>query len=266
MLNALLPQVEKIAREAGKIIMQVYARDFEVMHKADKSPVTEADLAANEHIESELTKLAPQFPILSEESKYPSFFERSKWEYYWLIDPLDGTRAFVKKTDEFTVNIALICHHRPVLGVVYIPINQTSYYAAKDMGAYKLGADKEMIPIYCRELASPPSIIGNKASTGITQRFLDRVGDHEFKQMSSSWKVCLVADGSVDLYVRLFPTSEWDTAASHAVVNEAGGRLVTIDMQPLLYNTKESLKNPYFFVMGNHDKDWSQYLESRTGE
>ena len=261
MLKALLPEIEKIAREAGKIIMQVYSRDFEVMLKADESPVTEADLAANEYIESELTKLAPQFPILSEESEHQSFAERSKWECYWLIDPLDGTRAFVKKTDEFTVNIALICNHEPVLGAVYIPINQTSYFAAKDVGAYKLGADKEVSLIYCRALASPPSIVGNKASTGLTQRFLDNIGDHEFQQMSSSWKVCLVADGSVDLYVRLFPTSEWDTAASHAVVNEAGGRLVTTDMQPLLYNTKESLKNPYFFVMGCHDKDWSQYLD-----
>lgn len=260
MLEALMPEVEKIAREAGKIIMQVYSRDFEVMHKADESPVTEADLAANEYIESELTKLAPQFPILSEESVHQDFSERSTWECYWLIDPLDGTRAFVKKTDEFTVNIALICNHEPVLGAVYIPINQTSYFAAKNVGAYKLGADKVVISISCRELASPPSIVGNKASTGLTQRFLDKVGDHEFQQMSSSWKVCLVADGSVDLYVRLFPTSEWDTAASHAVVNEAGGRLVTIGMKPLLYNTKESLKNPYFFVMGNHDKDWSQYL------
>ena len=261
MLKALLPEVEKIAREAGKIIMQVYSRDFEVMHKADESPVTEADLAANEYIESALTKLAPQFPILSEESEHQGFAERSQWECYWLIDPLDGTRAFVNTTDEFTVNIALICNHEPVLGAVYIPINQTSYFAAKDVGAYKLGVDKEVISISCRELASPPSIVGNKARTGLTQRFLDNVGYHEFKQMSSSWKVCLVADGSVDLYVRLFPTSEWDTAASHAVVNEAGGQLVTTNMQPLLYNTKESLKNPYFFVMGKHDKDWSQYLE-----
>lgn len=262
MHKELLTEVEKIAREAGKIIMQIYARDFEVMMKVDKSPVTEADLAANDYIEHALKKLTPDIPILSEESEQLSFSERSQWDRYWLIDPLDGTRAFVRKSDEFTVNIALVSQHQPILGVVYIPVTEESYFAAQDEGAFKLGSDGKIMRIACRELVFPPAIIGNKSKTGEMQRFLKKVGDYEFSQMSSSWKVCLVAEGSVDLYTRFFPTSEWDTAASHAVINEAGGQLVTTDMQPLLYNTKESLENPHFFVMGKNHKDWSLYLES----
>ncbi|MEE9303847.1 MAG: 3'(2'),5'-bisphosphate nucleotidase CysQ [Thiotrichaceae bacterium] len=261
MYKTLLPEVESIARAAGKLVMEVYQRDFDVMFKADKSPVTEADLLASEYIESALKELAPEIPFLSEESAAVPFSERSRWDTYWLIDPVDGTKSFVKKTGEFTVNIALIHHHQPVLGVVYVPVTGVNYYAAEGAGAFKRHVDGGITTIVARELVNPPVITGNLSRSGGMENFLEKVGPHELIIMNSSLKICLVAEGSADLYARFWPTSEWDTAAGHAVVKEAGGTLVDMEMQPLLYNTKDSLLNPYFFVMGDHQKDWSKYID-----
>ncbi|HEC04857.1 MAG TPA: 3'(2'),5'-bisphosphate nucleotidase [Thiothrix sp.] len=265
-LAILLPEVERIARKAGELIMQVYVRDFEVMIKEDKSPVTEADLLASAYIESELKKLAPEIPFLSEESAIAPFSVRSTWHSYWLVDPLDGTRSFVKKEGEFTVNIALIHQHNAVLGVVYDPITSINYYAAKDVGAFKRDPEGNVDNLVAKPLGELPVITGNRSRTGTMQRFLKKVGRHKLIEMSSSLKICLVAEGRADLYARFWPTSEWDTAAGHAIIDEAGGRLVDIEMQPLLYNMKDSLLNPHFFVMGNHQRDWSQDVSYRGEE
>ncbi len=258
----LLPEVERIARKAGELVMEVYKRDFDVMFKEDQSPVTEADLLASEYIEAALKKLAPEIPFMSEESASVPFSERSSWDTYWLIDPIDGTRSFVNKTDEFTVNIALISQHQPILGVVYVPVTCINYYAAEGEGAFKRDADGKVATIAARQLASPPVIAGNRSKSGEMEKFLRKVGSHELIIMNSSLKICLVAEGSADLYARFWPTSEWDTAAGHAVVKEAGGSLVDMQMQPLLYNTKDSLINPYFFVRGDHQEDWSKYIDA----
>ena len=259
--KSFLMEVERIARQAGELIMPIYQRDFEVMFKADQSPVTEADIIASAFIESELKSLTPKIPFLSEESEPIPFSERSTWGTYWLVDPLDGTRSFVEKKDEFTVNIALIQHGKPVLGVVYVPVSKINYYAADGIGAFKRMDNASNVTITARALANPPVITGNRSRTGVMERFLAKVGSHELIVMNSSLKICLVAEGRADLYARFWPTSEWDTAAGHAVINAAGGSLVDTEMQPLLYNTKESLLNPHFFVMGNYQKDWSAFKD-----
>lgn len=260
-LDSLLPAVRDIALQAGELVVQIYQRDFEVRRKHDDSPVTEADLAANSLIENALRELTPQIPVLSEESERYSFAQRSLWRSYWLLDPLDGTRSFVKKTGEFTVNIALIEQHEPVLGVVYAPILRTSYWAARGQGAYKRSAGQQVKTIHAQPLRELPVITGSRSGSRDMERFLQNVGEHRLMLASSSIKICWVAEGVADLYPRLRPTAEWDTAAAHAILNEAGGRLLQSDMQPLYYNKKASLRNPYFFAMGKHPIDWSQYLK-----
>lgn len=264
-LVLLLPEVLRIAKQAGHKIMDVYENGFEIETKADDSPVTTADLAANDHIDSELNKLSPLFPILSEESPEVSFEERSKRTTYWLVDPLDGTKEFIKRRDSFTVNIALIHNNMPILGVVYAPALDECYYACQGHGSYKETSTQPQHRIKARELASPPVFTGSRSHLGETlESFLANFeadhGNYELISMGSSLKMCLVAEGSSDLYPRLWLTSEWDTAAAHCIVNEAGGRLVQTDMSPLLYNTKDSLLNPFFFTIGANDIDWSKYL------
>jgi 3'(2'), 5'-bisphosphate nucleotidase len=259
-LEGLLPHIHRIAREAGEKIMEVYEQGFDVMEKDDKSPLTTADLAAHHHIEAELAKLSESYPLLSEESASLPFAERSSWHTYWLVDPLDGTKEFIKRNGEFTVNIALISDHQPVLGAVYVPVSGVSYFAAKGVGAFKQQGDYEAIPITARKLADPPVVAGSRSHSGDMQKFLDKIGEYDQVSMGSSLKICLVAEGEADLYPRLWLTSEWDTAAAHAIVNEAGGQLVKTDMQPLLYNTKDSLLNPFFFVVGKEPRDWSALL------
>lgn len=264
-LNALLPEVRRIAIEAGEKIMEVYKSGYDVEIKEDKSPVTTADLAANKHIVNELNKLSPRFPVLSEESATLPFEERAKHETYWLVDPLDGTKEFINRRDSFTVNIALIHRHKSILGVIYAPALGVSYYAAQGLGSFKQASDKQE-PIKAREFVADETVFaGSRSHTGkAMQMFLDNFskeyGDYELVSMGSSLKMCMVAEGLADLYPRLWLTSEWDTAAAHCIVNEAGGKLVQTDMSPLLYNTKDSLLNPYFFTIGNNSIAWDKYL------
>jgi 3'(2'), 5'-bisphosphate nucleotidase len=263
-LKDLLPEVVRIAKQAGVKIMEVYETGFEVEIKADESPVTTADLAANELIEKELNKLS-LFPILSEESPHLSFKERVKQETYWLVDPLDGTKEFIGQYDSFTVNIALIHKNKSILGVVYAPALGVSYYAFKGSGSYKKLDTKPEQKIHVRALAAKPIFAGSRSHLGkIMMAFLENVkddlGDYDLVSMGSSLKMCRVAEGAVDLYPRLWGTSEWDTAAAHCIVDEAGGKLVRIDLSPLLYNKKASLLNPYFFTIGNNTVDWAKYL------
>lgn len=269
LLKTLLPEIQRIATEAGEKIMEIYEGGFKTETKSDDSPVTTADLAANEHIEKELQKLNPSFPILTEEAAETPFSEREKRETYWLVDPLDGTKEFIKRRDSFTVNIALIHQHQPVLGVVYAPALDLSYFACQGHGSFKqesVQTNSNAQRIYAREIPKNNAIfVGSRSHTGKAMaEFLDNFaaenGDYELLSMGSSLKMCMVAEGTADCYPRLWLTSEWDTAAAHCIVNEAGGRIVKTDMSPLLYNTKDSLLNPYFFAIGNNTIDWASYL------
>ncbi|HIQ16130.1 MAG TPA: 3'(2'),5'-bisphosphate nucleotidase [Leucothrix sp.] len=264
-LKKLLPEVHQIAKDAGELIMDVYKNGFDITIKADDSPVTTADLAANAHIETELKKLLPSFPILSEESAPLSFEERMKRETYWLIDPLDGTKEFIKHNDNFTVNIALIHKNKSVLGVVYAPAHEVSYIASKGNGSFKESALEELHKIQVRQIADTTIFACSRSHPGkVLSAFLttykEKYGDYALISMGSSLKMCMVAEGSADLYPRLWPTSEWDTAAAHCIVDEAGGQLVKTDMSPLLYNTKDSLLNPYFLTIGENDINWQQFI------
>ena len=262
----MIDDIIELAVKAGQRIMEIYDTDFDVEKKSDNTPLTAADMAAHHTIVEGLTQLTPDIPILSEESANIPFAERAQWQRYWLVDPLDGTREFVKRNGEFTVNIALIDHHESVLGVVYAPVTGTTYYAARGMGAFKktheTGNAGKAVAINCRKKTAESTIIaGSRSHRGDSlEAFLQRVGDYEIISMGSSLKSCLVAEGRADIYPRLGPTSEWDTAAAQCVVEEAGGRITKTDMQPLRYNTKENLLNPYFLVFGDPDFDWGQYL------
>lgn len=261
-IKELLDPVIQIAYEAGRKIMGVYEREFSVEEKSDNTPLTEADMAAHYAIEKGLTELTPEFPILSEESAPTSFAERASWSRYWLVDPLDGTREFIKRNGEFTVNIALIENHQAVMGFVYAPVVGALYYAAKGMGAYKREGLEEPLPIHVCDHRRDKLIVAGSRSHASQEflQFLDNVGEHEIISMGSALKSCLVAEGAADIYARLGPTSEWDTAAAQCIVEEAGGRITKTDMTTLQYNTKDNLLNPHFFVYGDISIDWSQYL------
>lgn len=258
----LLEATKAIAVQAGERILQIYDSEFAIQHKDDKSPLTEADLAAHRTIVAGLSALTPDIPVLSEESASIPFAERRRWSRYWLVDPLDGTREFIKRNGEFTVNIALIHAGRAVLGVVYVPVTRLSYYACAGGGAFKHTAGAAPERIRVRALGDGPVVVaGSRSHSGDSLlRFLDKLGAHELVSMGSALKSCLVAEGKADIYPRLGPTSEWDTAAAQCVVEEAGGRVTGMDMQTLRYNTKDSLLNPHFFVFGDASRDWSQYL------
>ena len=262
-----LEQVIVIAKAAGDAIMQVYSTDFNVVKKDDNSPLTQADLAAHQVIIQALSKLTPDVPILSEESDSIGYETRSQWRQYWLIDPLDGTREFVKRNGEFTVNIALIVDHLPVLGVIYAPVTGLLYYASRGQGAYKqLGASQRQ-KIQTRALNLEQSTVAGSRSHSNEkmQQFMKHLQGitgvaPELISMGSSLKICLVAEGLADVYPRLGLTSEWDTAAAHCVLLEAGGDIVDMSNLSLLYNTKDSLLNPNFFAKNDCVHNWAIYL------
>jgi 3'(2'), 5'-bisphosphate nucleotidase len=257
-----LPEVQAavagIAVEAGQAILEIYRQDFEVLLKEDESPLTQADLASHRIICDALSGLTPNVPLLSEESADIGFDTRSGWREYWLIDPLDGTREFVNRNGEFTVNIALIVEHRPVLGIVHVPVFGTTYSGIVGSGAHRRDSDGSEKPIHVRvPCADPMVVVGSRSHANPKLgEFLAGIGEHELISMGSSLKFCLVAEGRADFYPRLGPTSEWDTAAAHAVVEAAGGQIVTLDGQPLQYNRKASLLNPEFLVIADPSRDW----------
>lgn len=263
----LLPQVVKLAREAGDAIMQVYRGEIEVERKGDNSPLTKADLAAHHIIESGLNMLLPTLPVLSEESETIAYSIRTTWHRYWLVDPLDGTREFIKRNGEFTVNIALIEDGESVMGVVYAPAKDTLYYASRGQGAFKQSGGQEAQAILARKLdPSNIAIAGSRShSDARLQAFQSRLAGNlsppKLISIGSSLKICLVAEGVADVYPRLGPTSEWDTAAAQCVLEQAGGRLTDVNGATFIYNTKASLLNPEFFACGLTPHDWKQYLE-----
>jgi 3'(2'), 5'-bisphosphate nucleotidase len=256
-----LDDTGSIATDAGKEILHVYERDFEVEHKGDGSPLTEADRAAHRLIVARLQALTPDIPVLSEESAAVAYETRAAWPVFWLVDPLDGTREFVKRNGEFTVNIALIVDRQPVLGVVHVPVSGVSYLACRGRGAWKQEAGQARREIHVRPV--PPdrlTVVASRshASDGL-KAALERLGPHETVSMGSSLKLCLVAEGKADLYPRLGPTSEWDTAAAQCVVEVAGGRVTDLENRPLRYN-KESILNPFFIVSGPGERNWAELL------
>jgi 3'(2'), 5'-bisphosphate nucleotidase len=255
-------QLLEIARAAGQAILEVYHQDFAVQEKNDNSPLTAADLASHRIIVERLQQLEADIPILSEEGAETPYSTRSQWQRYWLIDPLDGTREFVKRNGEFTVNIALVEQGRPVAGVVHVPASGVSYVGKLDLGAWKVDADGRVSAIHVREKRQPKArVAGSRSHAGDSlKRFLDRLGNHEIVSMGSSLKLCLVAEGIADVYPRLGPTSEWDTAAAQAVVEAAGGLVTDTQLKPLRYNTKDSLLNPHFLVFGDRGENWERYL------
>ena len=257
-----LNDVRQLAKQAGEKILEVYGTEFSVEDKDDKSPLTAADMASHNTIVAGLKTLTPDIPVLSEEDAKIPFEKRARWQTYWLIDPLDGTKEFIKRNGEFTVNIALIRDGEPVLGVVYVPVTGVTYAACEGQGAIKEIPGEGEQAIHVRKLSDGPiAVVGSRSHQGDSLKaFLEKLGDHEIVSMGSSLKICLVAEGAADVYPRLGLTSEWDTAAAHCVVVQAGGKLTDLEMQPLRYNTKDSLLNPFFFVFGDDSRDWSAYL------
>ena len=244
-----LEDIVRIAQEAGDAIMQIYTKDFSIEYKDDKAPLTEADTISNEIICDALEKLYPNIPIMSEENKQTEYEERKEWEYYWCIDPIDGTKEFIKKNDEFTVNIALIHKNTPVLGVVYAPAIDEMYKAKKGEGAFK---NNQKLPLQTNPNPKEKLyVVASKSHLSPeTQEFIDNLETKEIEQVSkgSSLKLCMVAEGKADFYPRLAPTMEWDTAAADAVVREAGKMTCQFENnQPMVYN-KENLLNPWFVV------------------
>ncbi len=256
-------KVLAISQEAGEIIMGFYRTSFTVTHKSDDSPLTQADMAAHKHVSAALEKLAPDIPVLSEEAANIPWDARKGWKRHWLVDPLDGTREFVKRNDDFTVNIALIEDGEPIIGVVHVPVTNVSYFAARGEGAYELRAGVERrIHVRAPVPAVPTLLITSSHRDAALDALLARLPAHEAKGRGSALKICLVAAGEADLYPRTGPTSEWDTAAGHCVVNEAGGTMLRLpELTPLRYNQKENLLNPGFVVIGDQQYGWESYLK-----
>ena len=262
-LPTLTQQVIEVAKQASDRILAIYNTEFDVTSKEDNTPLTEADMAAHHAITDGLQQLTPQIPILSEESVNIPFDIRSQWNRYWLVDPLDGTREFVKRNGEFTVNIALIDNHRSVLGVIHTPVSGVLYYGNNREGAFKQlpGEQRKAIKTRNKE-ANHTLVAGSRSHRGASlNEFLEKLGEHDIVSMGSSLKSCLVAEGAVDIYPRLGPTSEWDTAAAQCIVENAGGLILDLSMQPLRYNTKDDLLNPHFLVIGDPNYNWEQYFK-----
>ncbi len=256
--TALLAATQAIAREAGAAIMEIYDRDFEVELKDDQSPLTEADRASHDIIERGLSALLPRYPILSEESRADSLENRASWRTYWLVDPLDGTKEFIKRNGEFTVNIALIDEHLPVLGVVYAPAIDRLYSGLCGEGAWLSVKGSKDAAIHVSErIGEVVRVVGSRShASAQLAEYVEKLGKHEMKPMGSSLKICLVAEGEADVYPRFGPTSEWDTAAAHAVLISAGGVMIDTDGEALRYNAKDSLLNPHFLAFGDREQNW----------
>ncbi|WP_219861210.1 3'(2'),5'-bisphosphate nucleotidase CysQ [Vreelandella piezotolerans] len=253
-MQALLEQVLAVAKEADNVIMDVYGRAFDVTVKIDNSPLTEADKAAHHVILQGLQALSLAYPILSEED-VAGFTGVGQGGRYWLVDPLDGTKEFIKRNGEFTVNIALIENGTPILGVVTAPALGTAYVAAEGVGAFKVEEDGRRHAI---QVAGKPSegatwrVVGSRSHPSPDlAAWLDKLGEHEMLSMGSSLKLCLIAEGKADVYPRLGPTCLWDTGAAHAVIRYAGGRVDTLEGEPLSYANPAEKLNPYFVVWGS---------------
>ena len=257
-----------IAREAGAAIMAVYENvSYEnalaVEHKADASPLTAADMAAHHAIVEGLQRLTPEWPVLSEEAADIPWSARSQWGTYWLVDPLDGTREFIKRNGEFTVNIALIKHNEPIFGVVYAPATGELWHAEQGRHAYRRQGEVDVL-LRTRVPAQAPLRVAASRShrDARTQAFLERMGNIETIGLGSSLKFCRIAEGALDVYPRFGPTSEWDTAAAQCVLEAAGGALLAPDGRAFRYNRRDTLLNGDFVALGDPALPWRDWLAS----
>jgi len=259
-----------LVEAAGDAIMDVYRTDFSVETKDDASPLTQADLAAHRIIARGLAEIAPEIPLFSEESEPPPFDTRKTWRRYWLVDPLDGTKEFINRNGEFTVNIALIEDHRPVIGVVGVPVRRQVYVGIDGAGAYRLsreGSSVQRVELdgCVLDEASPLVVVASRSHGGERlERYLNELegafGGVTRTPVGSSLKLCILAEGEADFYPRLGPTSEWDIAAAHAVLAAAGGEVWAVDGAALEYNRKASVLNPEFFAAADGLFPWRERL------
>lgn len=256
-----LLEIVNISVDAGEVILNYYNENVDVIYKDDESPLTKADLASHKIITDSIKKITPDIPILSEE-EFIDWKIRKKWKKYWLIDPLDGTKEFIKKNDEFTVNIALIENNRPILGVIYTPALNELFYSIKNFGSYKILTKKKLNTLkeakrisINKKKSNKVKIVGSRShSNPILDKWVNKnFNEFDILQKGSSLKFCLIAEGSADIYPRFGPTSEWDIAAGHIILEEAGGKLKSIDNKEILYNEKENILNPDFFAYNNID-------------
>ena len=251
----IIEEIIKVSQDAGKAILDIYNKsdsDFEV--KEDKSPLTKADISSHNIIINSLKNLTPSIPIISEEGCGIPLKERSDWKEYWLIDPLDGTKEFLKRNGEFTVNIALIRKNEPVLGVINIPAMEKIFWADRDNGSHSINADGKLIKMNVeKDMEGPIKIAASRSHyNNKLDSILAELKDYELINVGSSIKFCLVASGEADIYIRIGPTSEWDTAAGEAIVKFAGGRVISTLGKQISYNKKESFLNPDFIVSKNN--------------
>jgi 3'(2'), 5'-bisphosphate nucleotidase len=268
-MKPMLEKILDIAVQAGEKILEIYENEFDVDFKGDGSPLTMADRSAHQLIQRELQVLDPTIPVMSEESGKEAFAERLNWSKYWMVDPLDGTKEFVKRNGEFTVNIALIDEGVSVLGVVHTPVKDYSHFAATGVGAFKKTGLQS--PDIIRTRLCPVNetvMVSSRSHSGVdVERFrlnLEKTqGEVEIASMGSSLKICLIAEGSADIYPRLGPTSEWDTAAAQCVLEVAGGQITDLNGQRLAYS-KQDILNPWFLASGDSTIDWTRYLEDST--
>ena len=256
-----LLEILNISVDAGEVILNYYNENVDVIYKDDESPLTKADLASHKIITDSIKKITPDIPILSEE-EFIDWKIRKKWKKYWLIDPLDGTKEFIKKNDEFTVNIALIENNRPILGVIYTPALNELFYSIKNFGSYKILTKKKLNTLkeakrisINKKKSNKIKIVGSRShSNPILDKWVNKnFNEFDILQKGSSLKFCLIAEGSADIYPRFGPTSEWDIAAGHIILEEAGGKLKSIDNKEILYNENENILNPDFFAYSNID-------------
>lgn len=253
--SAFLEPLIVLAKTTGVAILDFYykSRQFPIRSKADASPLTQADLLAHEMIVAGLTQLTPDIPVLSEEDPEISLATRKNWHRYWLIDPVDGTKEFIRHSGEFAINIALIENHYPVLGLIYAPVMEKLFFACKSHGAFKQEGQNKAEKITTRTW-SPDNLIvalGQNYKLGKLKELLASFGHYEVISMGSSLKFGIIAEGKADIYPRVGDTFEWDTAAGQIIVEEAGGAVVDFTLQPLQYNAKESLLNPHFLAVGD---------------
>ena len=263
----LIDAVAELAIDAGNAILEIYnGDDLRVSQKTDGSPLTAADMAAHRLLVAGLQALEPDTPVLSEESAAVDAEVRNLWQRYWLVDPLDGTAEFVSKNGEFTVNVALIENHRPIMGVVHAPVQGVTYLGSASLGAYRRD-DQGQQAIKARSVASvvdvnQPLVLmvsrrhGDTEVNQLVKKINRQLGGCSVKNVGSSLKICMIAEGHADLYPRLAPTCEWDTAAAQAVLEAAGGAIVDLDFRVLSYNSKADLLNPFFYAIGDTGFDW----------
>jgi 3'(2'), 5'-bisphosphate nucleotidase len=274
-LEGLIPSLKEIIISAGKAILEVYhaSGEIKVENKSDDSPVTKADHAAHIIIEKGLKNLAIKYPILSEEGGLPDYDTRKNWDRYWLVDPLDGTKEFINKNGEFTVNIALIEGSKAILGVVYVPVTGVLYYgidqkeegisfaiketnnSKKELSVSKVNFGTDLIVVGSRRH-------GAEALDNLLTNIEAQFSSLKLVSMGSSLKICAIAEGSAHWYPRLALTCEWDTAAAHAILNGAGGSILSEDLDLLNYNQKDSLLNPFFHAIGDQGFDWKSLINN----